>query len=361
MINKYFKIVLFIFIFNLRVFAVPVTPNSIESLLQDNKENFDFLNVVMSNLSPPRSKQIVSGESEKHSKMSFSNFITLFYEANERDIDGNSLYFMGKQKGSFDALKQTQKNFRDIFEYANKRYLDETKGLIRYASVKILRSKDKKAIKLLQEAYNELRRSENQYIFGRNIAPYLVRQKIEFYKKGINFARKSRKLILASLIEYKILAEDKPENNIQVPLLPKKFESDLIKENSLNEYEGIKFTLQSYIENRIISRYIPIIPPNTVMGAEKDPENKVETTNLDILEIHDDNFGIITYERDPILENSTKSLASDKGFEVEGLDSKKKSPPEVEGKEPIKEEKPANKGEPEKTNTESLKKENKEK
>lgn len=328
MINKNFKILLFLFLYSLQLGAVPITPGSIKSLLSDNKENFHFLNVVLSNFSPPRSKQIVSRESEKHSKISFSNYISLFNEANEKDLEGNYLYFMGQKKASFEALKQAQKNFREIFEYSHNRYIEETKGLIRYAAIKVIRSGDKQAVGILQKAYNELRRSEEKFMLGKNVAPYLVRHKIKLFKEGIELARKSRKFVLDSLIEYKILKQDKEEYNMQIPLVPKGYHSSLNEKFKINEYEKIKFTLQTYIENRIVRQHIPVSSLDS-SKTEKEPKKQEDRKTLDILEVHDDNFGIVTYGRDPILEDSTKSLISDKGFEIDTLKSEE-PPPKTE-------------------------------
>ncbi|MDO6395170.1 AraC family transcriptional regulator [Leptospira santarosai] len=304
-----------------------VSPDQINLgiLIGENKTNLKFINICVSNLapileegaasdkSPPNNTKVESaaaigaptgtpGKEELYKKLAGVPSYASLKKANQSDFNGNMLYFQSNYSLSFKNLRGAQGEMKDLYQATHEQYLQNSRILLEYASPLIVRSNDKIAQHLLRLGFRDLKNSEDHFTIAYNSAPYQFRYKLLLHGEGIKIARRARKFALLAMIASKTPTEDKPEYQF-VNL--DDIRAAVEKEN-ISDYEKIRNTLINYIDNDLLQR--KIVPP----GEAKDKP-------IDILEIHDDNYGIITSGRISLMDLSNEEIRTDNMIQKETL------------------------------------------
>ncbi len=302
-----------------------VSPDQINLgiLIGENKTNLKFINICVSNLAPildaagasnknpPNNTKAeagsevtldVSGKEELYKKLGALPFYTSLKKANQSDFNGNMFYFQSNYTLSFKNLRAAQGEMKDLYQSTHEQYLQNSRILLEYASPLIVRSNDKIAQHLLRLGFRDLKNSEDHFTIAYNSSPYQFRYKLLLHGEGIKIARRARKFALLAMIASKTPTEDKPEYQF-VNL--DDIRAAVEKEN-ISDYEKIRNTLINYIDNDLLQR--KIVPP----GEAKDKP-------IDILEIHDDNYGIITSGRISLMDLSNEEIRTDNMIQKETL------------------------------------------
>lgn len=306
-----------------------VSPDQINLgiLIGENKTNLKFINICVSNLapileegagvisdkSPPNSTKAesaavtgapagITGKEELYKKLAGVPSYASLKKANQSDFNGNMLYFQSNYSLSFKNLRGAQGEMKDLYQATHEQYLQNSRILLEYASPLIVRSNDKIAQHLLRLGFRDLKSSEDHFTIAYNSAPYQFRYKLLLHGEGIKIARRARKFALLAMIASKTPTEDKPEYQF-VNL--DDIRAAVEKEN-ISDYEKIRNTLINYIDNDLLQR--KIVPP----GEAKDKP-------IDILEIHDDNYGIITSGRISLMDLSNEEIRTDNMIQKETL------------------------------------------
>lgn len=291
-------------------YAVSPDEENLNILIQENKAHFQFINVAISNMRSPKlenptdkntppAKEDDDSPDKKMDNPYYNDFLT----ANLKDFEGTVLHFKGDYKNAQAPLKEAQIKLKEIYESALERHTEFTRVLLIYATHKILKTNDISAKYLLKLAYKELKLAENCYTMGWNNAPYQYRNKISLYESGIRASRKARRFGILALIEQKIPNDQKR--------LYKKEKFNEFKDSeydgSVNDYEYLKKTLRNNIENKWvegkISANYKFERPDTATNFTYIP-NKHQP--IDLMEMLDDIYGIITYNRISVKEETDK-------------------------------------------------------
>ncbi|EMJ93971.1 adhesin OmpL37 family surface protein [Leptospira alstonii] len=302
-----------------------VSPDQINLgiLIGENKTNLKFINICVSNLAPltdesaasnpdknpPNNTKAevggvsgVAGKEEFYKKLGAIPSYTSLKKANQFDFNGNMLYFQSNYSLSFKNLRAAQGEMKDLYQATHEQYLQNSRVLLEYASPLIVRSNDKIAQHLLRLGFRDLKSSEDHFTIAYNSSPYQFRYKLLLYGEGIKIARRARKFALLAMIASKTPTEDKPEYQF-VNL--DDIRTAVEKEN-ISDYEKIRNTLINYIDNDLLQR--KIVPPGE---AKERP--------IDILEIHDDNYSIITSGRISLMDMSNDEIKTEDMIQKETL------------------------------------------
>lgn len=312
---------------------------TMQRLMDSNQENFEFINVAISNLWPPDSdpkkaledadKMEQDGEKMHDKKQYDSLYFYDFRRASSKQLEGSIYYFKGDYNNSVAPLRESQRLLKDIFEDVSERHNEYTRVLLTYASNRIIPSKDSNAKYLLKLAFRELKNAEINYCMGWNTSPAQYRKKILHYEDGIRASRKSRRLTLIALIDY---FTPKDEKRVYKKEKLGEFK-DPAYDGSVNSYEYLKKTLRNYVENKWIEPQITskIAFNKPMTNKEINYEAKPDPINL--MEVLDDCYGIITYKRMSILEITKQYLrkeqAVDETITSEPAPAKKEATPPV--------------------------------
>lgn len=302
-----------------------VSPDQINLgiLIGENRTNLKFINICVSNLvpltdesaaanpdkNPPNNTKVeepavsgVAGKEEFYKKLGAIPSYTSLKKANQFDFNGNMLYFQSNYSLSFKNLRAAQGEMKDLYQATHEQYLQNSRALLEYASPLIVRSNDKIAQHLLRLGFRDLKSSEDHFTIAYNSSPYQFRYKLLLYGEGIKIARRARKFALLAMIASKTPTEDKPEYQF-VNL--DDIRATVEKEN-ISDYEKIRNTLINYIDNDLLQR--KIVPPGE---AKERP--------IDILEIHDDNYSIITSGRISLMDMSNDEIKTEDMIQKETL------------------------------------------
>lgn len=304
-----------------------VSPDQINLgiLIGENKTNLKFINICVSNLAPildedtagtsnknpPNNTKAeagaavtpdVPGKEELYKKLGVLPSYASLKKANQSDFNGNMLYFQSNYSLSFKNLRAAQEEMKNLYQSTHEQYLQNSRVLLEYASPLIVRSNDKIAQHLLRLGFRDLKSSEDHFTIAYNSSPYQFRYKLLLHGEGIKIARRARKFALLAMIASKTPTEDKPEYQF-VNL--DDIRAAVEKENT-SDYEKIRNTLINYIDNGLLQR--KIVPPGE---AKERP--------IDVLEVHDDNYSIITSGRISLMDVSNEEIRADNMIQKETL------------------------------------------
>ena len=231
-----------------------------------------------------------------------------FLEANKKDFEGTLLYFRADYGEAHKPLKEAQGKIKELYEDALERHTEHTRVLVSYAAQRIIKTNDISSKHLMKLAFRDLKIAEDYYTLGWNQSPYQFRNKISLYEDGFRASRRARRFTLLALINFKTPNEDKQTYK-------KQSLSELqnsINEGKVNDYEYIKVTLRNFIENKLIEGKISSSVNFPRPKGATDYEFKANSSGtLDLMEMHDDNYGIITYNRISILEETNNIIRKD--------------------------------------------------
>ncbi|AKP26455.1 adhesin OmpL37 family surface protein [Leptospira interrogans] len=314
-------LIVIILVFGELLWAVSPDQINLGILIGENKTNLKFINICVSNLapileptnsdtSPPNNTKVEAGNTttevgdkvELFKKLGALPSYTSLKKANQFDFNGNMLYFQSNYSLSFKNLRGAQGEMKDLYQATHEQYLQNSRILLEYASPLIVRSNDKIAQHLLRLGFRDLKSSEDHFTIAYNSAPYQFRYKLLLHGEGIKIARRARKFALLAMIASKTPTEDKPEYQF-VNL------DDMraaVEKETITDYEKVRNTLINYIDNDLLQR--KIVPP----GEAKDKP-------IDILEIHDDNYGIITSGRISMMDMSNEEIKTSDAIQKETL------------------------------------------
>lgn len=333
---KRIYLILFFLISKASLFAVSPDMENQNVLMNENKIHFEFINVVLSNLIKPQSEpQKLSDYIDMKIKPDIvakrmidtddSFYYTRFLEANQKDLEGALYYYRGDYGGSQKQLREAEEKIKELYENSLERHNEHTRVLVTYAAQRILRSNDNSSKHLLKLAFRDLKMAEDYYTLGWNQSPYQFRSKIYLYEDGFRASRRARRLTLLALINFKTPNEDKPDYK-------KQSLSELqnsVNEGKVNDYEYMKATLRNHIENKKIdgkiSSKITFTKPKSATSYGFDADS---TRTLDLMEILDDCYGIITYNRISILDETNNVIRKDSSGPTK-LDSNTKPSPQT--------------------------------
>lgn len=296
-------IMLCLFVASYNVFAVSPDADNLKNLIAENRKYMELINVVVSNLAPPagaktetKSDAATDASADQPKTQGKNNYY--YYEmikANRLDFQGNTFYLKGDYKAAFPPLRSSQGTLVALFKSSLEKHIKDSNSLLEYAQVKIVRTEDRMAKHLLKLASRDLRIAEDTILRANNNSPYQYRNKLNLYSRSLNSSRLARKFVLASLIEYKTPDRDKKAYK-------KVYFDDLkkqIEENTPDAYDKMKHKLTVYVENGLLDKVVA------------SPISK-DASKVDLLEVNDDNFGILTYNRESILEQTDSELRQEK-------------------------------------------------
>ncbi|MDX1959278.1 MAG: hypothetical protein SFU98_11935 [Leptospiraceae bacterium] len=300
--------------FSISLYAVAPDLYNLNVLIQENRAHFEFINVIVSNMIPPKGGEKdpkadpnakPSEDDKLHDKKMDNSYYYEFLTANQKDLEGNIYYMKNDYSNAFVPLREAQGKLKEIFESALERHNEYTRVLTSYASTRIVRTDDYTAKWLLKKAFAEQKTAENYYTAGWNNAPYQFRNKISLYELGLHASRRARRFALLALIELKT---PKDEKRIYKKQKLNEYR-DPSYDGSVNDYEYIKKTLRNQIENKHLEQKI-----STSVTTER-PETATSFTfvpnvspPLDLMEALDDCYNIITYDRISVLEETNNFL-----------------------------------------------------
>lgn len=299
------------------------SPNieNLQSLMRENKLNFEFIDIVLSNLSPAMSEnekitdyQNGKPRDETLKKRNRENnpYYRKLLLADRIDLEGIMMYYRSEYNKSYKYLKYAQKLLKDLYEDTLDMHNEQSRVLISYISRRILKSDDANSKYLVRLAFRELKIAENHFTLGFNTVPYQFRDKIVNYEMGFQASRRARRFAILALISYKTPDEDKPAYQ-------KQSLSELqnsVNEGKVNDYEYIKATLRNFIENKLLEPKIAMkvaFPKPDPYREEADAYTYDVTKDspLELMEMHDDNYGIITYNRFSLLDDANTVIRRD--------------------------------------------------
>ncbi|MCB1176161.1 MAG: hypothetical protein KDK36_01160 [Leptospiraceae bacterium] len=317
-----------------KVFAVSPDMYNIKNLIEENRKHFEFINVAISNMIPPKKDKDgnpappeAEPEPEKkhdRNKELDSSYYFDYLNANQKDFEGNIYFFKGDYGLAHPPLREAEGRLKTIYESVLERHTEYTRVMATYAGNRIIRSRDFSAKHLLKLALKQLKLAEDFYTMGWNTSPYKYRDKIYYYQDGIAASRRARRFIILALIEFKT-----PEDEKRVFKKEKLNEyKDPSYDGSVNHYEYLKNTLRNHIENKWlepkISANVPFERPDTATNftfvANVSPP-------IDLMEVLDDCYGIITYNRISVLEETNNFLNREMVKEEKTATPEDTSPP----------------------------------
>ncbi len=321
-----------------------VNPNmqNLMVLMKENQMYMEFLNVAISNMISPKGENKKSPSDltlDELSKPENRNLDNAYYydflKANQKDLEGSLYYFKGDYNVSYRPLREAQGKIKEMYESVLERHNEYTRVLLTFASNRILRVKDPSAKNLLRQAFRELKVAENFYTMGYNSAPNLFRNKISLYQEGIVSSRRARRFAMLGLIEFATVADEKKEYKKQK--IGEYRDTDY--DGTTNNYNYLKKTLRNYIENKWldgkITANVPFERPDTatsftyIVGKDTPP--------IDLMELLDDCYGIITYNRISVLEQTNIFIKRDTAPKIENAgDASKESTKPSTSEEPKK-------------------------
>jgi hypothetical protein len=298
------------------IFSLPVDEENLKVLMKENKEHFEFINIVLSNMIKPQAEpdklinyQYLRIKPEVASKRTLdkddSYYFTKFLEGNMKDNEAAMLYLKADYELSHKPMKFAQKNIKELYEDSLERHNEHTRVLLAYVANRVIKSNDFSSKYLLKLAFKQLTVAEDSYTLGWNQAPHQYRLKISHYQDGFQASRNARRFALLSIMNYKTENEDKYVYKKQSLSEMK----NSINEGRVNDYEFIKVYLRNFIENKLIDGKIavnvPFERPRTSMGYEF-KENLGQ--KLDLMEMLDDAYGFISYNRISILDETNNVI-----------------------------------------------------
>jgi hypothetical protein len=294
---------------------------NMQKLMDANQQSFEFINVAISNLWPPDSdpkkaleeadRMEQEGDKSHDKKQYDSLYFYDFRRASSKQLEGSIYYFKGDYNASAQPLRESQRLLKDIFEDVSERHNEYTRVLLTYAANRIIPSKDNNAKYFLKLAFRELKNAEINYCMGWNSAPAQYRKKIWHFEEGIRSSRKSRRLALIALMDY-----NTPKDEKRAYKKEKLNEyKDPSYDGSVNSYEYLKKSLRNYIENKWIEPQITskIAFQKPMTNKEINYEAKPDPINL--MEVLDDCYGIITYKRMSIFEITKQYLRKEQAVD----------------------------------------------
>lgn len=271
-------------------------------LITENKDNLQFIGVVVSNLVPavegaePGSKEVPKIEDPYYKRLRL---------VNQLDFNGNMWFLQNNYSLAFRQLRLGQGEMKDLYQLATEKYIEDTRALLESVAPNILRNEDAIAKHLLKLGFRDLRNAEDNYSIAFNSSPYQYRYKLLLYNEGLKTLRRARRFAVLSLIANKTHDEDKPEYQfMSLEDIQKAKEKDIV---TLTAYEKIRNTLTNYIQ---MKRLEPKITPAGSRAGVKP---------LDLLEIHDDNYGVITNGRLDLLIVANRELKETDARDRESL------------------------------------------
>ncbi|MBK8396474.1 MAG: hypothetical protein IPL26_14725 [Leptospiraceae bacterium] len=301
------------------IFPVAPDMDNLNVLMNENKIHFQFINVVLSNLIKPQAepdklanyanmKIKPEAAAKRIIDKDDSFYYGKFLEANQKDFEGTLLYFRGDYGEAHKPLKEAQSKIKELYEDSLERHTEHTRVIVSYAAQRIIKSNDVSSKHLMKLAFRDLKIAEDYYTLGWNQSPYQFRNKIALYEDGFRASRRARRFTLIALMNFKTADEDK--NTYKKQSLSELQNS--VNEGKVNDYEYIKATLRNFIENKIIEGKISSSVTFPRPKGATDYEFKSDNSNtLDLMEMHDDSYGIITYNRISILEETNNVLRKD--------------------------------------------------
>jgi len=265
--------------------AVSPDQTNLGILIQENKENLDFINTCVSNLAPLQAEE-KPGTPEGPKNFDFDYF-KMIKSANQTDFNGNLWYLQGNYSFAFRQLRGAQGELKDIFEKVLIKYIEDTKTLLETAAPSIIRSNDEIAKSLLRYGFRDLRVGEDHLTIGQNASPYQYRYKLKLYGEGISNLRRAKRFAILAMIYSKTPIDEKAEYQYKNMDEAKEAKS----EEKQRGYDKVREALIIMIENKKLDRMV------------KTPGNP-DARPLDLLEQHDDNYGIITSRRLDLLHEA---------------------------------------------------------
>ena len=213
-------LLLTLFIVSPSLFSVSPDMDNLNILINENKIHFEFINVVLSNLIKPQAepekltdyantKIKPEAAAKRIIDKDDSFYYGKFLEANQKDFEGNLLYFRGDYGEAHKPLKEAQGKIKELYEDALERHTEHTRVVVAYAAQRIIKSNDYSSKHLMKLAFRDLKIAEDYYQLGWNQSPYQFRNKISLYEDGFRASRRARRLTLLALMNFKTANEDK--------------------------------------------------------------------------------------------------------------------------------------------------------
>ena len=271
-------------------------------LLKTNREDLEFINIPLSNLpNAPENGQEPS-EGLKTGLALKEKLTEKMKSAVEHDFFAGIYYLQGNYGHTYRELSTSrdliQQVYKEILEY----YIDGTWVLLESAAPIILRTQDAKSKHFLQLGFRDLESSRLFHQRGSNIGKKLHTNQINFYKEGIKRIRRARKYGILAIMESRTPLEEKKEYQY--------VSYDDIRNG--NEAEKQK----EY--DRVLNRMIGLISRQLVDATIKS-NSRGYPIEIDIIEMHQDNFGAMIPDRVHLLNKMLSEVETAKFHESKRL------------------------------------------
>ncbi|MBU44427.1 MAG: hypothetical protein CMN76_14495 [Spirochaetaceae bacterium] len=271
-------------------------------LLKTNRGDLEFINVAVSNLplTPENGAEPTEGmKTGLALKEKLSEKMKL---AVEHDFFAGIYYLQGNYGHTYRELSISrdllQQIYREILEY----YIDGTWVLLESAAPIILRTQDAKSKHFLQLGFRDLESSRLFHQRGSNIGKKLHTNQINFYREGIKRVRRARKYGILAILESRTPLEEKKEYQYV----------------SYDEQRNPPVTEDVKEYDRILNRMIGLISRKLV-DATLTSSTRGYPIELDLIEMHQDNFGAIIPDHPHLLNRMLSEVETAKFHERKKL------------------------------------------
>ena len=308
---------LFFIAFSFKILPVQFEPDDLKLIIIENREYLKFIDVALSNLTPPFQKEKKNNpsennvttdekkneslETEKQNFLSNENvlkspYYSNFMQVNQLTLNGDMLYLEGRYNRSYKYLKKSQQYLKVLYRDVSDFYLDTTQVILQYFAPIVIQTDDSIARYLLKKSFTYLKKSKDYYVYSMNLSKFMYRDKLIMYKKVIIESRKARRYAILAYISSK--TPKKYQGNYRFIDLDEA-KKTLKKVELKDDYKRINFILNDYVANGIMKQLITV------------PKTAKYKVKLDIFEIHDDNYKFITNNRVSFLNESNAKIKSD--------------------------------------------------
>lgn len=247
---------------------------ALDSMLKQNRADMEYLDTVVSNLPADSDLQ--------------KEITTALAEAVRLDFAARMWRLQGRSADSFRELRASRQILRQGFEKALAYYIDTGWVLLESSAPDIVRSEDPVADHYMKLAFRDLEAARILYEQGRRYSIPTPTLGIHAFHNGLHRIRRARRYGLLALIESRTPTIEKD-----------RYLSDALSEpDNRSHYQIIQDKLVNLISRKLLSATI-------------ESESRGYTIKLNLLELHDDNYGHLLEGRERQLDRIFDSLNTD--------------------------------------------------
>ncbi len=262
-------------------------------LLKVNRAGIKFMDECISNLPE---KDGTGGQNLFREEMKKA-----YADAIQDDFHAQLWYLQRNYSRTYRDLKSSQNKLQNVYRRVLINYIDETWIMLEEAAPLIVRTRDRAARHLLKLGYRDLESAKLFYTRGYNITPSQHTNQIQHYRDGIKRIRRARRYAIRALIEAKLPFSEKPQFRVvTLDDVKAKKQGTLFKES---HYINVRNLLVNLMGRRLLPRDVQKDLPREVSL-----EGRARKVKLDLVEVHQDNYGRLISERRSVWREIVKNL-----------------------------------------------------